>query len=188
MDWAHLDLNAAIWSLPAAATKTRSAHSIHLPTGALAILRRRHRDAKKPHAGLALPSAKAQAELTTFTAMKRTLKAEMAREEAEIAANVRRPVQPLPAWTFHDFRRAFASACAEAGVAESVADAILSHSQSATRGGVLGVYQRATRWPEQVKAMDHWGLLLAAAIDGEDEAAKSVSLRENESDTAVVAA
>ena len=68
-------------------------------------------------------------------------------------------------WTWHDFRRSFATALGEAGISEAVADAILNHRQSATRGGVLGVYQRATRWPEQVKAMQLWGQLLAAALN-----------------------
>jgi hypothetical protein len=47
-----------------------------------------------------------------------------------------------------------------------VADAVLSHRQSATRGGVLGVYQRASRWLEQVTAIGLWGRLLADAIEG----------------------
>ena len=37
---------------------------------------------------------------------------------------------------------------------ETVVDAVLNHRQAATRGGVLGVYQRAQRWPEQVAAME----------------------------------
>jgi integrase len=74
----------------------------------------------------------------------------------------------LAGWTWHDFRRSFATALGEAGIPEAIADAILNHRQSATRGGVLGVYQRASRWPEQVKAMELWGRLLAAAIEGPD--------------------
>jgi hypothetical protein len=65
----------------------------------------------------------------------------------------------------HDLRRSFATALGEAGVTETIADAILNHKQSATRGGVLGVYQRSARWPEQVAAMQRWGRLLAAAIE-----------------------
>ena len=45
-------------------------------------------------------------------------------------------------------------------------DAVLNHPQAATRGGVLGVYQRATRWPEQVAAMQTWGRILEQAIAG----------------------
>ena len=62
-------------------------------------------------------------------------------------------------------RRSFATALGEAGVSETIADAILNHRQSATRAGVLGVYQRSVRWPEQVAAMQHWGRLLEAALE-----------------------
>ena len=62
-------------------------------------------------------------------------------------------------------------------VAEAVADAILSHSQSATRGGVLGVYQRAVRAPEQIAAMTVWGRLLEAAIHGKENSGNVIPLR-----------
>ena len=57
-----------------------------------------------------------------------------------------------------------------------MADAVLNHRQSATRGGVLGVYQRASRWPEQAKAMDLWGRLLAGAISGSGTPANVVAM------------
>ena len=82
----------------------------------------------------------------------------------------------LDGWTWHDFRRSFTTALGEASVPEAVADAVLNHRQSATRGGVLGVYQRASRWPEQVKAMELWGRLLALAIEGCDGVAKVVPM------------
>ena len=83
----------------------------------------------------------------------------------------------LDGWTWHDFRRSFATALGEAGVPEAVADAVLNHRQSATRGGVLGVYQRASRWPEQVKAMELWGRLLAAAIERRGADAEIIQLQ-----------
>jgi hypothetical protein len=61
-------------------------------------------------------------------------------------------------------------ALGEAGIAEAVADAVLNNRQAATRGGVLGAYQRASRWQEQVRAMELWGQLLAAAIERRGEA------------------
>jgi integrase len=83
----------------------------------------------------------------------------------------------LTGWRWHDFRRSFATALGEAGVAEPVADAVLNHRQAATRGGVLGVYQRATRWPEQRAAMDAWGAILAAAIERCERGATMDTLR-----------
>jgi hypothetical protein len=38
------------------------------------------------------------------------------------------------------------------------------------------VYQRASRWPEQVKAMELWGRLLADAIERREADANVVSL------------
>ena len=69
------------------------------------------------------------------------------------------------------------AALGEAGIPEAVADAVLNHRQAATRGGVLGTYQRASRWPEQVRAMELWGRLLAAAIEGREAGADVVPLR-----------
>jgi hypothetical protein len=57
-----------------------------------------------------------------------------------------------------------------------VADAVLNHRQAATRGGVLGVYQRSSCWPEQVKAMEHWGRLLTDAIEEAQPAGNVVAL------------
>ena len=39
---------------------------------------------------------------------------------------------------------------------------------------MLGVYQRASRWPEQRDAMELWGRLLAAAIDGKPKGGEVV--------------
>ena len=47
-------------------------------------------------------------------------------------------------------------------MAESVADALLNHRQSATRGGVLGVYQRADRHPERRQALEFWQAIQVA--------------------------
>jgi integrase len=107
--------------------------------------------------GLVFPAPRSGGVIDTFSDIKTALT--QATNGAEAAA--------LTGWTWHDFRRSFATALGEAGIPEAVADAILNHRQSATRGGVLGVYQRASRWPEQVRAMEHWGELLARAIDGQ---------------------
>ncbi|HVX56625.1 MAG TPA: hypothetical protein VHA37_02735, partial [Candidatus Saccharimonadales bacterium] len=112
--------------------------------------------AGQPKSGLVFPAPVSGKRIDTFSDIKNEL------TEATGGDNV----EPLIGWTWHDFRRSFASALGEAGIPEAVADAILNHRQAATRGGVLGVYQRSSRWPEQVKAMELWGRLLAAALEG----------------------
>lgn len=161
LDWAHLDFAAAEWRQPGKLTKNRDPHRLHLHKLALRILRARHEAAGRPHAGLVFPAPLAGRAVDTFSDMKARL--------AEASG--------VTGWTWHDFRRSFATALGEASVAEAVVDAVLNHRQAATRGGVLGVYQRASRWPEQMRAMQAWGETLAAAIEGRQPAGTVVPLR-----------
>ncbi len=148
LEWQHLHLEAAEWRQPGRLTKNREAHRLHLHPLAAELLRQRWQAAGKPRYGLIFPSPAAGRPVQTFSDMKATIGR---------AAGV-------TDWRWHDFRRSFATALAEAGTPESVADAVLNHKQSATRGGVMGVYQQATRWPEQVQAMEGWGKLLATEL------------------------
>lgn len=150
MDWAHLNLSEAVWSQPSHLTKNRDAHRIYLPELAFGILQARHVAARRPSSGLVFPAPRLGKPVDTFSDLKEQL----------VSA-----VKGLPDWRFHDMRRSFVTALGEAGTSETVADAILNHRQSATRGGVLGVYQMAQRWPEQVEAMKLWNNILVRAIN-----------------------
>lgn len=154
--WQDVNLAEGVWTLPGTITKNGDQHSIALPALALRLLRARHKAMGQPTTGLAFPSPRANKPVMAWTAMK-----------AEISTAAR-----FTAWTWHDFRRSFASLMAERGVAEPVADAVLNHRQSSTRGGVLGVYQHAQRRPEQEAAMRAWGLALAAAIKADADQQK----------------
>jgi integrase len=160
LDWSHVDLDAAEWRQPGHMTKNRDPHRLHLNALALQVLRDRH--AMTGGKGLVFPAPVSKGAVDTFTDIKTTLVTKTGPQDGEEGP------PPLDGWTWHDFRRSFATALGEAGIPEAVADAVLNHRQSATRGGVLGVYQRARRWPEQVLAMQLWGRLLAAAIEGRD--------------------
>jgi integrase len=150
LDWLHVDLAVAEWRQPGQMTKNRDQHRLHLHALALCILQQRHEAAGKPKAGLVFPAPRSGKVLDVFSDIKHAL--------CDKAA--------LAGWTWHDFRRSFATALGEASIPEAVADAVLNHRQSATRGGVLGVYQRASRWPEQVRAMELWGRVLTTALHG----------------------
>jgi integrase len=161
LDWGQLDLTSATWSQPGHLTKNREAHRLHLHSLALEILRLRYEAAGKPASGLVFPAPRSSKAIKTFSAIRGAL---------------REAAPELVGWRLHDMRRSFATALGEAGVSETIADAILNHRQAATRAGVLGVYQRSVRWPEQVAAMQHWGRLLEAALEGKINDAKIVPL------------
>ena len=181
LDWRHLDLAGAIWWQSDKMTKNQEPHRFHLHTLARTLLTERHEAAGRPRTGLVFPApggrgpnrepalrptagrrsgtgpeagappaklARGAKPLSTWRSIK---------QEADAASG-------LAGWTFHDMRRSFVTCLGEAQIPEAIADAILNHRQSATRGGVMGRYQLAVRWPEQQDAMNKWGGILAAAI------------------------
>lgn len=190
LDWAHLDLAAAEWRQPGKMTKNRDPHRLHLHALALEVLEaRRHAAAEaqaegdpaklarllaagQPRSGLVFPAPLSGAAVDTFSDIKADL-------IDATKPNAGEEGKALAGWTWHDFRRSFATALGEAGIPETVADAVLNHRQAATRGGVMGVYQRSSRWPEQVKAMQFWGRVLADTFTGRSTAAEIVPLRDH---------
>jgi integrase len=165
LDWSHVDLPTAEWRQPGRLTKNRDPHRLHLNSLALDVLCERRKSTEGK--GLVFPAPKSGEVLNTFSDLKSTL---TDLTEGDDGAAV-------TGWTWHDMRRSFATALGEAGIPEAVADAVLNHRQSATRGGVLGVYQRASRWPEQLRAMELWGRLLVAAIKGREASADVLRLQ-----------
>jgi integrase len=147
MTWEQLDLSAKTWTIPARLTKNGDPHRLYLHPLAVEILE--GRSAASGRNGLVFPSPVAGRPIDTLSDIKERLAT----------------LTSLRDWRWHDFRRSFATALGEAGLQEAVVDAVLNHRQSATRGGVLGTYQRARRWPEQVKAAQIWGELIAGALD-----------------------
>ncbi len=141
-------------------TKNRDPHRLHLHALALGVLCERQKATGGN--GFVFPAPVSGSMVDTFS----DIKAELVKKTGPKDGEEGPP--PLDGWTWHDFRRSFATALGEADIPEAVADAVLNHRQSATHGGVLGVYQRASRWPEQVRAMQLWGRLLTAAIEGRD--------------------
>jgi hypothetical protein len=64
-------------------------------------------------------------------------------------------------WRLHDVRRSAVSTMAEHGVPFEVADALLNHAQSATRGGLTGVYQKAKLLEPMRNAVAVWETALS---------------------------
>ena len=116
LEWSHLDLAAAEWRQPGRLTKNRDPHRLHLHPMALEVLRARYQATNG--SGLVFPSPKSAAVVDTFS---------------DIKARLMEDGTALAGWTWHDFRRSFATALGEAGIPEAVADAVLNHRQSATR-------------------------------------------------------
>ena len=71
----------------------------------------------------------------------------------------------LPHWTPHDLRRTAATRMAELGVQPHIIEAVLNHV-SGHKGGVAGIYNRATYDKEKREALNLWAAHLLAVING----------------------
>ena len=68
-------------------------------------------------------------------------------------------------WRLHDIRTAFATAMAEAGIAEAVADRVLNHSASGSApSAVARVYNQAELLPQRAAALDRWAELVTLEV------------------------
>lgn len=65
----------------------------------------------------------------------------------------------------HDFRRSIVSTLGDHGVDIHVADGLLNHKASATKPGVMAVYQHSEQWRQRIHALNLWADLLFAAIE-----------------------
>jgi integrase len=73
--------------------------------------------------------------------------------------------QPLEHWTQHDLRRTVATHMAELGVQPHIIEAVLNHV-SGHKGGVAGVYNRATYDKEKREALNLWAEHVMATVEG----------------------
>jgi integrase len=89
--------------------------------------------------------------------------------DARIAAG-----KPLNHWTLHDLRRTVATRMAEVGVQPHIIEAVLNHV-SGHKGGVAGIYNRATYDKEKREALNLWAEHVMATVEG--RAATVVSLK-----------
>ena len=154
MCWGEIDLTRAMWTLPPPRTKPRRQHALPLPPRAMALLQARRAAFQRPPApdDLVLPTlardGRSFAPVSGWNWLKRELD----------------KTSGLADWQLHDFRRSIVTICAEHGVEVATLDSMLNHASSATRGGVIGVYQRATLLEPMRRVMALWDRLLQTAL------------------------
>jgi integrase len=73
--------------------------------------------------------------------------------------------KPIPAWVLHDLRRSAATGMAEIGVQPHVIEAVLNHA-SGHKGGIAGIYNRASYAAEKANALARWDEHVASVVVG----------------------
>jgi integrase len=145
--WGDLDLDNAMWSLPAATVKNGVANEVPLSEAAVAML------VKLPRVGnsrLVFPAANGSGNPASGFSRAKT------RLDKEIACALGKSARSaIPAWRLHDLRRTAASRMAQLGIAPHVIEKVLNHV-TGSLAGVAGVYNRFGYLPEKRHALNIW--------------------------------
>jgi integrase len=134
--------------LPANRTKNGRAHTVPLTEPAKMILSRFKRD------GRTCVFGRVDRGFNGWHNCKQALNARIA------AAG-----KPLSEWKPHDLRRTAATRMAELGVQPHIIEAVLNHV-SGHKGGIAGVYNRATYDKEKREALNLWAEHVMATVEG----------------------
>ena len=148
MRWADLDLEAAIWTLPAEATKAGRSHVVPLAPLAIDILRSLPRKADATgKASSYVFTTSGDAPISGFTKAKLRID--------QVIAEVR-DGEALAPWTIHDLRRTAATEMARLGVSRFIISKVLNHSDRS----VTGIYDRHAYLVEKRHALETWASYL----------------------------
>jgi len=134
--------------LPSQRTKNKRTHIVPLGDSARAILSQFRKDGRT-HVFGRVDSAG----FDGWGFAKRTLDGRIAK------------AKPLAHWTVHDLRRTVATRMAELGVQPHIIEAVLNHV-SGHKGGIAGVYNRATYDKEKREALNLWAEHVMALVEG----------------------
>jgi integrase len=144
--WSEVDLEARTLNFPAERTKNKRPHVVPLAPTARALLE------KLPRAGDAV------FEFTAWAYSKDILDGRSG----------------VSGWTFHDIRRSVATGMADIGIQPHIIEAVLNHV-SGHKGGIAGIYNRATYSKEKAEALARWDAHIAAIV--KEAPSKVVGLR-----------
>ncbi|MGZ5838965.1 MAG: tyrosine-type recombinase/integrase [Croceibacterium sp.] len=145
--WSELDLEGAVWTLPAQRSKNGRAHSLPLMPMALSIIREVPRVLGRD----LLFGERAARGFTAFALGKRDLDARSGVRD----------------WVVHDIRRSVATGMANLGVGPHIVEEVLNH-RSGHKGGIAGIYNRSRYEREVRAALGMWCDHIRTLVDGSE--------------------
>jgi integrase len=144
MRWGDVDLDEAIWTIPASETKSDRKHLVPLSEAAVAILKGLPRFGE-----------------FVFTSDGRTHISGYAKGKARLDAVVAASGTKLTPWRLHDLRRTAATHMVRLGITETTVGRVLNH---APKGVTAKVYALHSYAPEKLHALEAWSAEVQRAI------------------------
>jgi integrase len=132
--WTEIDLNDALWTIPAARYKTGSAHEVPLSSVALQILA----SIPRFEGPYLFTTTSGDRPVSGFSKFKCRLDAALGSFEP---------------WVFHDLRRTMRTRLSSLPIPHNVSELVIGHRQK----GLHRTYDRHTYRSEKARAMELWG-------------------------------
>jgi integrase len=147
MTWSEVDLDNALWVIPAHRTKTATPHEVPLSGMAIDLLRSLPRFA----GDFVFSTTGGRAPIGAFGRFKDIIDKRVARL---VPAG-------LPNWRFHDLRRTARTSLSSLGVSPFIAELILGHAQV----GVSAVYDTFRYQSQKREALELWASKLRTIVE-----------------------
>lgn len=146
--WSEIDLDKAVWTIPASRMKMKRDHRVPLPPAAVALLR------ALPRTGdLVFPAQRGGqlSDMTLSATMRRLHEAGGFTDES-----TGRPAVP------HGLRSSFKDWASEAGFPDQLSEAALAH---AVRGETVRAYARSDLFDRRRRMMDAWAAFMGGGLE-----------------------
>ena len=154
-EWAELDRDARLWTIPGARTKNGLVQLVPLSDAVVEELDALAGAKEWPRKGLLL-SSNGKTSFSGFSKCKAAL-------DKEMKALAEKDGMEWQAWKLHDLRRTLATGMQRLGIRFEVTEAVLNHV-SGSKAGVAGVYQRHDWKDEKRAALDAWARHIASIL------------------------
>ena len=162
--WSEFDLDARLWTIPAARSKNGRPHTVFLTDAMLALLgavpRFKNVDFVFPAAG------NAKQPMSGDQKIKDRIDKGMRRTLCEAG------VKDVERWCVHDFRRTIATGLQRLGFRPDIADQVIGHVGS-TRGGAAAHYLHYGYDEERKQALQAWSAHVSKLVPGNDKQRKA---------------
>jgi integrase len=152
LKWDEVDFGRNVISLAAPRTKNKRPHTISISDMARSILEARPQNGRDH----------------VFGAGQKRGFSGWSRAKANLDEVVK-----IPSWRIHDIRRSTATHMAEIGIQPWIVESILNHV-SGFKGGIAGIYNKASHQAETAQALSRWAEHVAAIVEGRDSKVKSL--------------
>ena len=145
MRWSEIE--GDLWIIPGERTKTGKDYLVPLNSEALFVLdRARERDCGSD---LVFVGATGKTPFSGWSRFKTKLD----------------NVSGVSGWTFHDFRRTFATLSADSGIDPIIADRCLNHVGASTLNDVARRYQHSTMLDQKRDSFERWATIVRTCVD-----------------------